>query len=255
MLSTDQLVEGKGKLCDRWIGPFRVVEVFDNGVNVRLELPEQYKKLHPVFHVEKLKRFVPSDLEWPDRQQVKRPKARLGHGKKKYWAVRLIEKKEEYVEVLVPGPVEQDTVPKQNAEPHNDVEEEEFKESDPRPLTRRRVSPREHASTRSQDAPVVIPRKGRTPKTRPVKELRRVVSYKVEWEGYGPDDGTWKTEEELIDEGLEWMIRDYEMQLHQRNDELDLAEMHVFSPSLSSENKGGVQLRCGCGRGGVLRVR
>ena len=29
----------------------------------------------------------------------------------------------------------------------------ESKESDPRPLTRRRVSPREHASTRSQDAP------------------------------------------------------------------------------------------------------
>ena len=246
MLSTDQLVEGNGKLRDRWIGPFKVAEVFDNGVNVRLDLPNQYKKLHPVFHVEKLKRFTPSDLEWPGRQQGKRPKARLGHGKKKYWAVRLIEKKEEYKEVFVP--VEQDSSPAQAVEPHNAVDKEESKESGT--VIGRRVSPREHASTRSHEAPVIVPHQGRKPKARQVKELRRIVSYKVEWEGYGPDDGTWKTEEELIDEGLEWMIRDYEMQLHQQDDELDLAEMHVFSLPSSPTDKVGL-LRCGCGRGGV----
>ena len=46
------------------------------------------------------------------------------------------------------------------------------------------------------------------------------------------------------------MIRDYEMRLHQQNDELDLAEMHVFSlPSYPTDK---VELLCcGCGRGGV----
>ena len=167
-------------------------------------------------------------------------------GKKKYWAVRLIEKKEEYREVIVP--VEQDDAQPQTAEPHDAGEKQESTESGT--VTGRRVSPREHASTRSHEAPVIVPRQGRRPKARQVKELRRIVSYKVEWEGYGPDDGTWKTEEELIDEGLEWMIRDYEMRLHQQNDELDLAEMHVFSlPSYPTDK---VELLCcGCGRGGV----
>jgi hypothetical protein len=69
-----------------------------------------------------------------------------------------------------------------------------------------------------------------------------VVFYKIEWEGYGEENGTWKTEEEVMEEGLEWMIRDYEMRIHQQGDELDLGTMWVFSPSL---NGGGTRLRCG----------
>ena len=99
MLTTDKLAEGRGKLRDRWVGPFTVVEAFDNGVNVRLDLPKQYSKLHPVFHVEKLQRFIPSSMDWPGREQPKRPKPRLVNGRRKYWALRIIDKKEEDVEV------------------------------------------------------------------------------------------------------------------------------------------------------------
>ena len=61
--------------------------------------------------------------------------------------------------------------------------------------------------------------------------MKRVVFYKIEWEGYGADDATWKSEEEVIEEGLEWMIHDYEIRMHQQGDELDLGMAFVFSPS------------------------
>src|ERR1700727_2247971 len=83
MLSTEKLAVGRGKLKDRWVGPFPVTEAFSNGVNVRLELPEEYSRLHPVFHVERLKRFVPSAVDWPNREQPDRPRAKLVDGKKK----------------------------------------------------------------------------------------------------------------------------------------------------------------------------
>ena len=219
MLTTDKLAEGRGKLKDRWVGPFTVLEAFDNGVNVRLDLPKQYSKLHPVFHVEKLKRFIPSSREWPGREQPKRPKATLTNGRRKYWAVRIIDKKEEDVEFTVTA--------------QDEMEEEETKEektpviSVPSLSKQRRISPRDHASTRSDmvPAPPVV----KKPRSRTVNEKRRVVFYKVEWEGYGEEDATWKSEEEVINEGLEWMIRDYEMRIHQQGDELDLGMALVFS--------------------------
>jgi hypothetical protein len=236
MLTTDKLAEGRGKLRDRWIGPFTVVEAFDNGVNVRLELPKQYSKLHPVFHVEKLKRFIPSSMDWPGREQPKRPKPRLVNGRRKYWALRIIDKKEDDVEITTR--VEE----KDTAEEHD--EKEEVVPDIPAPTNaERRISPRNHASTRVGNAPVAPPPQGRRPRIRTVKETKRVVFYKIEWEGYGVEDATWKTEEEVIDEGLEWMIRDYEMRIHQQGDELDVGMACVFSPVLEA---GKTRLRCGC---------
>jgi hypothetical protein len=239
MLSTEHLAEGKGKLRDRWIGPFTVAQVFDNGVNVRLDLPDQYKKLHPVFHVEKLKRFIPSAMDWPGREHAKRPKARLVNGRRKWWAVRIIDKKEEDVEVTMRV--------RQPDEPLDEDDEQKKKAPTEVESTtqRRRISPREHASTRAQDAVVILPRRMKKKTARVVKEIRRVISYKVEWEGYGPEDATWKTVDELVDEGLEWMIHDYEMRVHQQNEELDLASVCTFT---ATSVEGKVQLRCGCSR-------
>jgi hypothetical protein len=46
-----------------------------------------------------------------------------------------------------------------------------------------------------------------------------------------------------VDEGLEWMIRDYELRVHPQDDELDLAEMHIFASYSVGEK---TQLRCEC---------
>jgi hypothetical protein len=236
MLTTDKLAEGRGKLRDRWIGPFTVVEALDNGVNVRLELPKQYSKLHPVFHVEKLKRFIPSSMDWPGREQPKRPKPRLANGRRKYWALRIIDKKEDDVEIITR--VEE----KENKEGHDEKENVVPNVSVP-PNPGRRISPRNHASTQAGNAPVAPPVPVRRPRIRTIKEMKRVVFYKIEWEGYGVEDATWKTEEEVIEEGLEWMIRDYEMRIHQQGDELDLGMACVFSPVVEA---GKTRLRCGC---------
>jgi hypothetical protein len=91
----------------------------------------------------------------------------------------------------------------------------------------RRVSPREHASTRSLEVPVPLRRPRRAPRAR--KEKRMVTFYKVEWEGYGLEDATWKSVDELVEEGLQWMIDDYEMAVHQAGDERDLAIMSIFT--------------------------
>ena len=230
MLTTEKLAEGRGKLKDRWVGPFPVVEAFDNGVNVRLDLPKQYSKLHPVFHVEKLKRFIPSSMDWSEREQPKRPKATLTNGRRKYWALRIIDRKEDDVEFTI-------TAPDGQSESGEQSKEEKAPAVFVPAMNRgRRISPRDHASTRSDMAPGPQPVK--KPRTRTIKETRRVVFYKVEWEGYGVEDATWKSEEEVVNEGLEWMIRDYEMRIHQRGDELDLGMAWVFP---RSRKRGGIQ--------------
>ena len=117
---------------------------------------------------------------------------------------------------------------------------EEEKES-PSVVTTRRVSPREHASTRSLEVPVSMPVKRRSRPPRMKKEKRLVTYYKVEWEGYSLDDATWKPVDELVDEGLQWMIDDYEMGQHEPGDEVELAIMSIFttdtSESLIKSNK------------------
>jgi hypothetical protein len=175
MLSTEKLAVGKGKLSDRWVGPFPVIEVRDNGVNVKLELPQEYSRIHDVFHVEKLKRFVPSAIDWPGRAQPRRPKAKLVDGRRRWWALRIVGKKEEERVEKVREPIaDRDEEEKEETHPpHNVIA------TLPGP---RRVSPRLHASTRSEALPPARPPRGKA-KERVVEVKKLVVLYQVEWEG------------------------------------------------------------------------
>jgi hypothetical protein len=60
------------KLLPRFIGPFPVVAQV-NPVTFRLDLPRQYRQLHPVFHVSLLRPHVASGTEFPNRGQFARP--------------------------------------------------------------------------------------------------------------------------------------------------------------------------------------
>jgi transposase InsO family protein len=72
-LSTQNLsaydVPGK-KLLPRYVGPFKVVQVI-NPVAVKLALPPELQRIHPVFHVSLLKPVPPGTAEWhPDGVQA-----------------------------------------------------------------------------------------------------------------------------------------------------------------------------------------
>ena len=51
------------KLTPKYIGPFPVVQVI-SPVAYKLELPSAYSKVHPIFHISLLKKFVPSPDEY-----------------------------------------------------------------------------------------------------------------------------------------------------------------------------------------------
>jgi len=222
MLSTENLSVGRGKLSDRYVGPFQVAEVRDNGVNVRLKLPKQFSRIHPVFHVEKLKRFLPSAINWPGRVQRVRPPPVIVDGQPQYWALRILGKKEEEIEEVV------NVVPETNERGLNDV-------PPPAPESGLRRSPRGHALV-----PKPVPPK-RIKKGKPVKVNRVVVLYLVEWEGYGTEAATWEKAEQLIRDGAQSLIDDYEKRQLEATNPVELVSMCLYEPRKVA---GVVELAC-----------
>ena len=200
MLSTKDLAQGRTKLSDRYAGPFRVAEVRDNGVNVRLDLPAAFKRIHPVFHVEKVKRFVDSQQEWPGGPQVQRPPPVLVDGAEQYWAKRILDKRVVQREVN-----KQDTT---NSHISPTEDEKTAPDSDTQqPVQGRRISPRDHASSRRPDARPPPPPP--PPKTRGRKVKKNVTEFLVEWEGYDRNDATWEPEDNLLASNCQELINDY----------------------------------------------
>ena len=70
-LSAKNLSTVKGKLKERWSGPFIIKAVVGNGSSVKLDLPAAWK-MHRTFHVSLVKPYVTSRYAWPGRVQQDR---------------------------------------------------------------------------------------------------------------------------------------------------------------------------------------
>jgi hypothetical protein len=173
MLSTAQLpARYRGKLSDPYTGPFRVVAV-KGDVNVELELPPAMKRIHPVFHVDRLKRYVRSAVEWPGREQQDRPPPVLMDGEEEWEVERIVGKREATVAVDV-----------QQAEGEDDSKGAAG-------AVRRSARLRATASRRA-----------------PRQERRKVVQYLVKWKGFDDADNSWVKETDL--EHAREAVDDYE---------------------------------------------
>lgn len=76
LLSTNDLafrLPGQAhKLLPPWVGPFRIIQVVNPNA-YKLELPDRWKQLHPVFNISRLRRYHASPPEFPDRDVNDRP--------------------------------------------------------------------------------------------------------------------------------------------------------------------------------------
>lgn len=81
------------KLLPKWIGPFKILESI-NGVSFKLELPERYKRLHPIFHVSLLKPYRDGTLDFPARERHDRPPPELlPSGEEVFEVERILDKR------------------------------------------------------------------------------------------------------------------------------------------------------------------
>lgn len=69
--------DGAAKLQETWLGPYKIIEVLSD-LNYKLELPDMLNRVHPVFHISKLKEYKSGS--WPQREQVPRRPLRIRDG-------------------------------------------------------------------------------------------------------------------------------------------------------------------------------
>jgi hypothetical protein len=175
LLSTKHLSGASSKLDDPFVGPFTVTRVSDHGVNVWLDLPAEYCRLHQPFHVEKVKRYTPSTIEWA-RKQNDRPLPELVDGQQ-MWEVEMILGKRQAEELVDVQP-----------ETDHPSSAEEVKEETGPVRRSSRLAARGGAPNSNE-------RKSTERKPRRVKQL--VTRYLVKWKGYGEEEATWEREDSL----------------------------------------------------------
>ncbi|MGH9619265.1 MAG: RNase H-like domain-containing protein [Bryobacteraceae bacterium] len=183
MLSTAHLAKHGTKLSDLYVGPFPVVKVSASGLSVWLLLPKEYARLQQPFHVEKLKRFVPSARGW-DREQHVTPTPELVDGEVEWEVERLLGKKE----AMEPVQVEPEDSPLVDAEEKKPVAVEEEEEEEKKEAPSRRVSPRLAAKAAAEGRQEVNASRKRVVKRK--EEL--VLRYLVKWVGFSEEYCTWE---------------------------------------------------------------
>jgi transposase InsO family protein len=157
-LSTRNLLTYRGKLQDKWIGPYLVTEVMSAGTSVKLDLRGELGKTHPVFHVSLLKPYEVSELEWPGRLQPNRPAPELVEGEPEYEVEAIIGKKFTIEEKKVTKLVEQPLVKTRSGR-----------------TAKPTLPPREVTTT----------------------EQVQVVWYKVKWKGWDESEASWQRSDKL----------------------------------------------------------
>jgi hypothetical protein len=80
------------KLLPKFVGPFKIIQVV-SPVAYKLELPETMK-IHPVFHVSKLRKYVSNDDElFPSRKHVIRPPPEMIDGQEEFEVEEIVDKR------------------------------------------------------------------------------------------------------------------------------------------------------------------
>ena len=134
-------------------------------------------------------------------------------GKKRWWLKRIVGKKEQ--EVLVPA------LPSADSAVSDVVKSQDSKDAADPPT--RRVSPREHPSTRSVESWATVTKRGRPRMEKVVKIL-----YLVEWELSDTEvDTSWEPQESLVKQGLQEFIDDYEARQLDASGQVELGLMSV----------------------------
>jgi transposase InsO family protein len=194
MLSTKDLAKGRAKLDDRFTGPFTITRVGENKVNVWLDLPAEYSKLHQPFHVSRVKRYTPSTIEW-GRKQEDRPLSDLVDGAPE-WEVEAITGKREEMETV------EETSLEDAGDPDYGDQKEEKKEDVP--ITVRRSA---RLIQKGKEPSVTRTLKKERP---PVKVKKMVLRYRVKWKRYPEEESTWERVENLSN--AREAIEEYERQ-------------------------------------------
>ena len=250
MLSTKNLAKRWGKLSPLFVGPFQVVKVSAEGLNVTLDLPSEYSRLHQPFHVSRLKRYTPSEIQWVGREQVDRPLPDLIDGQP-MWEVEAIKgKKLDTRMVLV-----YDTRPiaEEEAEQKAEAEEETASASAERKDEEKkeggwgsRLRTRAGQSTRvEQSAAAALPSL-KPKKTRKVKARKEAVTrtmYLVKYKGY--EQECWMPEDELqlCEEAIEEYERGQAAATASRSE--DSVALHCVHSWIVDEQSPGTTVWCG----------
>jgi Chromo (CHRromatin Organisation MOdifier) domain len=144
-------------------------------------------RIHPIFHVEKLKRYTRSTVDWPGRQQLDRPVPVWVDGEEKWEVDRIIGKRE----ALVTVPIVDDD----NVEGDDDGNDNDGADGAGDAADGLRRSARLRSQTTSKRTGT---QKRRQRRARRATQQVRQVQYLVAWKGYDESQATWQTEDDLV---------------------------------------------------------